>query len=103
MFSSTIIPNISKIYANTRIILSYSVYDCTCLTGIIMGFTCCKNKCITYERSSKHTAYRLGGCFCKNCDYYFKEKFSRCPCCNTHVRYSTRSNKNKQDSEIVRI
>ena len=79
------------------------MYNCTCLTGIIMGFTCCKNICITYERLTKHTAYRLGGCFCINCEYYFKEKFLRCPCCNTNVRYSTRSNKNKPDSEIVQI
>ena len=68
-----------------------------------MGLTNCKNKCIKHEQSSKHKAYETGGCFCKNCDYYFKERFLRCPCCNTRVRYSTRSNKSKSDSEIIRI
>ena len=68
-----------------------------------MGIPDCKNKCITYEQGLKNTAYHTGGCFCKNCDYYFQERFLRCPCCNTRVRYSTRSNKGKLDSEIVRI
>ncbi|WP_148313052.1 hypothetical protein [Nitrosopumilus adriaticus] len=68
-----------------------------------MGQINCKNKCNTHESISKHRAYEEGGCFCKNCDYYFKEKFLRCPCCNTRVRYSTRSNKRKLESEIARI
>jgi len=40
-----------------------------------MGQNNCKNKCNTHESISKHKAYEEGGCFCKNCDYYFKEKF----------------------------
>ncbi len=68
-----------------------------------MGLGSCKNICNKFQMSSKKLAYNLGGCHCRNCDYYYKEKFSKCPCCNSKVRYSTRSNKNKKESEIVRI
>lgn len=68
-----------------------------------MGLTECKHKCVVFESISKHKAYELSGCYCKNCDYYFKEKFLRCPCCNTRIRYSTRSNKIRRESEITRI
>lgn len=66
-----------------------------------MGLGFCKNQCIIYEKSSKHLAYDIGGCFCKNCDYYFKDGFSRCPCCNSKVRRTTRSNRNKYHEYIL--
>ena len=49
----------------------------------------CKGICDKNESVTRHSAYHVGGCYCKICDYYFKEKFLRCPCCNTRVRYST--------------
>jgi len=63
----------------------------------------CKNKCKESEQISKGRVYENGGCFCTMCDYYFKEKFLRCPCCNVRVRYSTRSNRRKLESEIIRL
>ena len=63
----------------------------------------CKGICDKNESVTRHSAYRVGGCYCKICDYYFKEKFLRCPCCNTRVRYSTRSNRRRQESETMRI
>lgn len=68
-----------------------------------MGLGNCKNQCIVFEKSSKQEAYTTGGCFCQNCDYYFQEKFPRCPCCNSRVRYTTRSNKHRSESNVQRI
>ncbi|MCV0366375.1 MAG: hypothetical protein K5798_03795 [Nitrosopumilus sp.] len=65
--------------------------------------TLCKEICSRFESISRHSAYHTGGCYCKICDYYFKEKYLRCPCCNMRVRYSTRSNRRKTESEIARI
>lgn len=68
-----------------------------------MGISECRQKCSDFEPSSKQFTYENGGCYCRNCDYYFKEKFLRCPCCNTRVRYSTRSNKRRLESEVIRL
>ena len=69
----------------------------------VMGSYSCNNKCKTHEQVTKYMVYQLGGCFCRNCEYYFKKKFLRCPCCNVQVRYSTRSNKRRLESEIMRL
>ena len=63
----------------------------------------CNNKCKTHEQVTKYMVYELGGCYCRKCEYYFKEKFLRCPCCNVQVRYSTRSNRRRLESEVARI
>ena len=63
----------------------------------------CNNKCKTHEQVTKYMVYELGGCYCRNCEYYFKEKFRRCPCCNVQVRCSTRSNRRRLESEVARI
>ena len=63
----------------------------------------CNSKCKTHEQVTKYMVYELGGCYCRNCEYYFKEKFLRCPCCNVQVRYSTRSNRRRLESEVTRI
>lgn len=65
--------------------------------------TQCKGRCTESESATRHVAYHTGGCYCKICDYYFKKRFLRCPCCNMRVRYSTRSNKRRPESDIVRI
>ena len=61
----------------------------------------CKNKCKESEQISKGMVYKNGGCFCRNCDYYFKELFSRYPCCNGLTRHNTRNN--KEQTQICRI
>ena len=63
----------------------------------------CKNQCVNHERTSKHSVYEIGGCYCRICDYYFKENFLRCPCCHLQVRHGTRSNRRKSESEITRV
>lgn len=68
-----------------------------------MGLTACKDKCREFEKASKPTAYQEGGCYCNNCDYYFKEKFLRCPCCNTRTRFSNRTNRARRELEVVRM
>ena len=69
----------------------------------LIDFFGCSNKCKTHEQVTKYMVYELGGCYCRNCEYYFKEKFRRCPCCNVQVRYSTRSNRRRLESEVARI
>ncbi len=61
----------------------------------------CKNTCKEFEKGNKTRIYTDNGCFCRNCDYYFKELFSRCPCCNGLTRHNTRNN--KEQSKIYRI
>ena len=68
-----------------------------------MGLGFCKNQCVVFEKTTKQIAYATGGCFCKNCNYYYQKKFSRCPCCNSKVRYSTRSNKYRLETKVKRI
>lgn len=47
----------------------------------------CNNQCSRHERGSKLIVYHENGSFCSICDYYFKEWFLRCPCCNMQVRH----------------
>jgi len=61
----------------------------------------CKSKCKNFDKISKRIVYESGGCYCRICDYYFKEKFLQCPCCAIRVRFKTRSNRGKSDA--VRI
>lgn len=68
-----------------------------------MGLENCKNQCIAFEKLSKQEAYATCGCFCQNCNYYYHEKFSRCSCCNSRVRYTSRSNKQRLESDVQRI
>lgn len=62
-----------------------------------MGLANCKNACVLFEQLPKKIVYELGECSCKNCDYYFKDNSLRCPCFNSNVLYSTRSNLNKSN------
>ena len=45
----------------------------------------CKNSCRKFEKGDNSRVYAENGCFCRKCDYYFKELFTRCPCCNTLI------------------
>ena len=62
---------------------------------------CCKNTCKNFLKGDNSRVYTENGCFCRNCDYYFKELFNRCPCCNTLTRRNTRNN--KEQRTICRI
>lgn len=53
----------------------------------------CKTNALFLKKTSRQIAYAIGECLCKNGDYHYQEKISRCPCCNSRVRYSTHSNK----------
>jgi len=59
--------------------------------------TSCKNKCIDFKQETKHQVYQNGGCYCRLCDYYFKEYFLRCPCCNLRTRNKTRTNRGRDE------
>ena len=96
-YKFTVIPRVeSKEYF--LIVCTYEIF----VTKAMASYSC-NNKCKTHEQVTKYMVYELGGCYCRNCEYYFKEKFLRCPCCNVQVRYSTRSNRRRLESEVARI
>ena len=61
----------------------------------------CKNICEKYERGNKVWIYENKGCFCRNCDRYYRELFLRCPCCHYLTRQNKRSDSKRK--EICRI
>lgn len=63
----------------------------------------CKNICSNYEKGQRPNVYENGGCYCKTCNYFFKQDFLHCPCCKFAVRHSSRTNRFKSDEKISRI
>ena len=62
----------------------------------------CNNECNKHEPQHKYSVYRLGGCYCSVCDYYYTDSFAKCPCCRAATRHSSRSNK-RMVVEHIRI
>ena len=62
----------------------------------------CKNDCKKYEQGTKATIYQENGSFCRICDYYFKEWYLKCPCCNGRMRHTTRNSKSQNQLSRVR-
>ncbi len=51
----------------------------------------CKDACNNYNKGNKKKIYEDNGSFCRNCDYYFEDEFSRCPCCNALTRHNAKN------------
>ena len=61
----------------------------------------CKDICSDFLAGSKVRIYEENGCFCRNCNYFFKKSFLRCPCCNGVTRHNSR--KGSHQKQVCRI